>query len=78
MSRLRFVFDTNTIVSAALLADGTPRKAFEAALNHGELLLSDELRDELSAVLRRKKFDSYISEDKRLRFLPRSEGQQSA
>lgn len=57
MSRLRFVFDTNTIVSAALLADSIPRQAFEFAIAQGELLLSDTVQLELSEVLRRTKFD---------------------
>jgi uncharacterized protein len=69
MSRLRFVLDTNTIVSAALLANSIPRLAFEFAISQGELLLSDTLQLELSEVLRRSKFDKYVSEEKRLRFM---------
>lgn len=69
MSRLRFVLDTNTIVSAALLANSIPRHAFEFAISQGELLLSDALQHELSDVLRRGKFDKYVSEEARLRFI---------
>lgn len=64
MSRLRFVFDTNTIISAALLANSMPRHAFEFAVSQGELLLSDALQRELSEVLRRGKFDRYVSEER--------------
>ena len=69
MSRLRFVFDSNIIVSAALLANSIPRQAFEFAIAQGELLLSDTVQLELSEVLRRPKFDKYVSEEKRLRFV---------
>ena len=56
MSKLRFVLDTNLIVSTALLERSTPRQAFELAFNRGELLLSDAMLAELSGVLRRDKF----------------------
>lgn len=69
MSRPRFVLDTNTIVSAALLANSKPRQAFEYAISQGELLLSDALQFELSEVLSRSKFDKYVSEEIRLRFM---------
>ena len=69
MSKLRFVLDTNLIVSAALLEQSAPRQAFELALSRGELLMSDAMQIELSEVLKRKKFDRYLAEEKRLRFL---------
>jgi putative PIN family toxin of toxin-antitoxin system len=69
MSRLRFVFDFNMIVSAGLLANSIPRQAFEFAISQGELLLSDTVQLELSEVLRRSKFDKYVSEEVRLRFV---------
>lgn len=69
MSKPRFVLDTNLIISAALLEISKPRQAFELAFNRGELLLSDAMLAELSEVLRRDKFDRYVSLEKRLRFL---------
>lgn len=39
------------------------------ALERGELLLSDAMQVEISEVLRRSKFDRYVSLEKRLRFL---------
>jgi putative PIN family toxin of toxin-antitoxin system len=69
MSKPRFVLDTNLIVSAALLGQSAPRKAFELALSRGELLLSDAMQVELSEVLRRDKFNRYVSLETRLRFL---------
>jgi len=69
MRKARFVLDTNLIVSAALLEHSFTRQVFETALNHGELLISDETQDELTEVLMRPKFDRYISQEKRLIFL---------
>lgn len=57
------------MISAALLERSVPRQAFELALERGELLLSDAMQVELSEVLRRDKFDRYVSLEKRLRFL---------
>jgi putative PIN family toxin of toxin-antitoxin system len=69
MNKPRFVLDTNLIVSAALLGQSVPRQAFELALSRGELLLSDAMQVELSAVLKRNKFNRYVSLETRLRFL---------
>jgi putative PIN family toxin of toxin-antitoxin system len=69
MSKPRFVLDTNLIVSAALLEGSVSRLAFESAFINGEVLISSEVQAELSEVLMRRKFDRYISEERRLRFL---------
>lgn len=69
MTERLFAFDTNVIVSAALLPDSVPRRAVEAALDAGRLILSGTVLDELASVLRRKRLDKYASEEKRLRFL---------
>lgn len=63
------VLDTNLLVSAALLENSLPRRAVELALRKGEVLTSNETLAELGEVLTRKKFDRYVSEEKRLRFL---------
>jgi len=69
MNKPRFALDTNLIISAALLERSTPRQAFVLAFNRGDLLLSDAMQAELSEVLRRDRFDRYVSLEKRLRFL---------
>ena len=69
MSKLRFVFDTNTIVSALLLKNSTPRKAFKRAFEIGEILLSFAVIEELNDVFGRKKFNKYIQEQERIQFL---------
>lgn len=64
-NRPRYVLDTNTIVSAFLFEQSEPGKALLAALESGELLLSEETAAELTTVLRRNKFDRYLSQRKR-------------
>ena len=65
----RCVFDTNVIVSAMLLPDSNPGRAFLAALKNGEVLLSIEVLKELNEVLSRKKFEPYLLREERERFL---------
>jgi hypothetical protein len=53
----RFVFDTNTIVSAAILLRSTPAKALTYAQSAGVLLVSDTVVAEYVEVIRRPKLD---------------------
>lgn len=66
---LRFIFDTNTIVSAVLLKSSVPRQAFDRAIRLGKLLVSRATIEELNEVLRRKGFDKYVLEEERIEFL---------
>jgi len=66
---LRFVLDTNVIVSAALLAGSVPRKAFDKALDEGKILISVPVILELAEVLSREKLNKYLLEEERMRFL---------
>lgn len=66
---MRFVFDTNVIVSALLFTDSPPGQAVLAALARGTLLLSDSVVEELSEVLARDKFNRYVILEERQRFL---------
>jgi uncharacterized protein len=66
---LRFVFDTNVVVSALLLADSIPRQAFDKALDQGTVLISVPVILELADVLSRKKLNKYLLENERMRFL---------
>jgi putative PIN family toxin of toxin-antitoxin system len=65
----RFVFDTNAVVSAVLLKHSVSRRAFDKALDEGELLLSVETIDELDQVLKREGFGRYVTEQERMEFL---------
>lgn len=60
---MRFVFDTNVLVSAALLPSSKPRRALDLALKEGKLLLSFPVLAELCEVLNREKFRRYIDEE---------------
>ncbi|MCX6637212.1 MAG: putative toxin-antitoxin system toxin component, PIN family [Acidobacteria bacterium] len=68
-ARLRTVFDTNVLVSAVLLPSSVPRQAFDLASQLGKLLLSVPTIRELDAVLRRPRFNRYLSEEERIEFL---------
>ena len=65
----RYVFDTNTVISALLLPTSIPRQVFDKAFDSSIVLLSDALIVELSTVFRRPKFNRYLSEQERLQFL---------
>ncbi len=65
MSRLRYVLDTNVIISALLFPRSVPGIAFTKTRQHGDLLLSSETVGELVEVLSRAKFDPYVTPDER-------------
>ncbi len=67
-SDLRFVLDTNTLVSALLFKKSVPRQAFDRAGAIGSLLVSDETATELRDVLKRVKFDKYVRAEIRVAF----------
>jgi putative PIN family toxin of toxin-antitoxin system len=67
--RPRYVFDTNTLISAALFEGSTPDRAFRWSLQHGRVLVSPDTLDELADVLGRDKFDRYLSAEEREAFL---------
>jgi len=66
---MRFVFDTNVLVSALLFEDSKPAKSLYSALRHGEILFSTDLLNEIHEVIYRSKFDRYISNEQRDAFL---------
>jgi uncharacterized protein len=66
---LRFVLDTNVVVSALLLADSIPRRAFDKAITQGTILICVPTLFELADVLHRKQFNKYLLEEERMRFL---------
>lgn len=65
----RYVFDTNTLVSAALFRGSTPGEAFRQALNTGIVLLSEATFEEVDEVIAREKFDDYLSPEERGAFI---------
>ncbi len=61
----RFVLDTNTLVSEFLFPESAPGKSLDFVLRKGQLLMSLDLATELADVLRRDKFDRYLSRKRR-------------
>jgi len=68
-NEMRFVFDTNVLVSVVLLSSSKPAQALFHALNIGILIFSNSVFLELKEVLYRKKFDRYLILSKRQEFL---------
>ncbi len=68
MNDLRFVLDTNTLVSAFLFKKSIVRRAYNRAQAIGNLLASDQTATELRDVLQRPKFDKYLRREIRLAF----------
>lgn len=56
---MRAVFDTSTLVSAALRVGSTPHRALTHALQIGEVCICASTLSELTGVLMRTKFDRF-------------------
>lgn len=65
----RVVFDTSTLVSAALRPDSVPHQALLRALRFCDVCVSRETLDELQKVLTRRKFQRYLPETARRQFV---------
>ncbi|GGH39130.1 hypothetical protein GCM10007423_33290 [Dyadobacter endophyticus] len=65
MSRPLIVIDTNVFISAQLIENSVSAQVFDKALQIGGIALSQELLNEYTHVLYRKKLDKYLSEDRR-------------
>ena len=55
-------------MSRLLVPNSVPARALELAMDSGELLMSTETLEELSTVVWRPKFDSYLTNDDREKF----------
>lgn len=64
-----WVLDTNTLVSRLLTPRGVTAQAVDHALARGILLVSEATLAELVNVLNRPKFDPYLTQDERKRFI---------
>ncbi len=65
----RVVFDTSTLVSAALRPDSVPHQTLLRALRFCDVCASRETLDELQKVLTRRKFQRYLPETARRQFV---------
>jgi putative PIN family toxin of toxin-antitoxin system len=64
----RFVFDTSTLIGAALSLHSVPRQVFRLALSRGVLCASAATLAELEEVLAREKLARYQSLEHRIGF----------
>lgn len=73
MSSTKFVFDTNTFISAALIEGSVNDLALDKAFKTGKVIVSEVTFAELTEVLFRKKFDKYLTDERRLQILQKLE-----
>ena len=66
---MRYVFDTNVIVSALIFENSKPDRVLRYALANGDVLLSLQILEELNEVLGREKFNRYVTSEEREEFL---------
>jgi len=64
-----FVADANVIISAAIFVSQKPTLALQKILLEGTLAFSEDILQEYAETLSRKRFDKYVSIEKRLNFL---------
>lgn len=65
----RIVFDTSTLIGAAMREGSIPDQALTKALGSCELCSSQATLDELAKVLERDKFDAYMDRTSRRAFV---------
>jgi uncharacterized protein len=66
---MRYVIDANVILSALLFRQSKPAKAFQKAMDEGEILCSETSIKELRTTLLKNKFDRYLTVEERVYFL---------
>jgi putative PIN family toxin of toxin-antitoxin system len=59
----KFVFDTNALISAALIKKSINAQALNHALDVGRIVISEPTLEEFAEVIFRKKFDKYFLND---------------
>ncbi|MDJ0616243.1 MAG: putative toxin-antitoxin system toxin component, PIN family [Calothrix sp. MO_192.B10] len=69
MNHNRVVIDTNVFISALLNPEGTPRKVINIAISQFLILQSEATYQELESRISKKKFDKYLEENDRFKFL---------
>ena len=69
MSKLRIILDTNILISGLLLSSSTSQQVFDIVTENEILLISESTFSEFYHTITRKKFDKYLSLEKRLQFL---------
>lgn len=65
---IKVVFDTSCLISAAIRPDSIPDEAVKLALATCQICTNVDALEELSEVLQRTRFNSYVSLDSRMAF----------
>ena len=65
----RVVFDTSTLISAALCPASAADRAFSLALRHGVVCVCEQSLEKLRFVLSGSKFDRYMGKRARMAFV---------
>ncbi len=65
MKSERVVFDTNVLISGLLSSTSTPAKALETAIRIDQMIATAETLRELITTLLSRKFDRYVSRERR-------------
>jgi putative PIN family toxin of toxin-antitoxin system len=73
MKTKRFVFDTNSLISALIIPTSVSRKCLKKADENGSLIFSKQTLTELNEVIIRSKFDKYVTLNDRLEYIERLE-----
>lgn len=63
------IFDTNVLISAALIKNSPTEKSLQKAIEYGLLAFSKQTLNELIEILKRPKFERYLSKVERQEFL---------
>ena len=69
MAKPRFVIDTNVLVSGILIFQSSSDKAYKKARSIGKILFSESSFQELEEILKRPKFNKYVSLESRNQFI---------
>lgn len=75
MAISRFIFDTNTLISAFLIEGSKSSLALAKAMDIGKVITTHAIKRELANVFLRSKFDRYVSFEKRVLLLNFLDGQ---
>lgn len=69
MINKKYICDTNILLSSLLSSSTPPAKTVDFIKEHGIFSFSQATLSEFSEVLKRPKFDKFLSKDKRLNFI---------
>lgn len=66
---MKFVFDSNVLISAALFRESIPGLAYKKAIKKGKIIISNETFNELKTTLNKPKLKKYLTVKNKLSFL---------